>query len=69
MLLPASLNTVKLLRHMARADWEAVQPLQPDEDEQRQVARILKEHLHFVLDRNVRSTAFMDEVARWRPGS
>lgn len=68
-LLPASLNTVKLLRHMARADWEAVQPLHPGEDEQRQVARILKEHLQFVLDRNVRSTAFMDEVARWRPGS
>lgn len=66
-LLPASLNTVKLLRHIARAQWEAVQPLQSGEDELRQVGRILKEHLHFVLDRSVRSTAFMDEVARWRP--
>ncbi len=65
-LLPASLNTVKLLRHMARAKWDAVRPLSPDEDELRQVGRILKEHLHFVLDRNVRSTAFMDEVTRWR---
>ena len=68
-LLPASLNSVKVLRHMARAQWQAVQPLHPDEDELRQVGRILKEHLEFVLDRNVRSTAFMDEVTRWRPGS
>lgn len=68
-LLPASLNVVKLLRHMARAHWDAVKPLQPGEDELRQVGRILKEHLHFVLDRNVRSTAFMDEVTRWRPDS
>ncbi len=65
-LLPASLNTVKLLRHIARAQWEAVRPLHTGEDELRQIGRILKEHLHFVLDRNVRSTAFMDEVTRWR---
>lgn len=68
-LLPASLNTVKLLRHMARAQWEEVRPLNPGEDELRQIGRIMKEHLYFVLDRSVRSTAFMDEVTRWRPGS
>ncbi len=66
-LLPASLNTVKLLRHLARAEWQEVRPINASEDDLRQVARILKEHLHFVLDRNVRSTAFMDEVNRWRP--
>ncbi len=65
-LLPASLNCIKLLRHMSRSRWEGVQPLSAGEDESRQVGRILKEHIHFVLDRNVRSTAFMDEVTRWR---
>ena len=68
-LLPASLNTVKLLRHMARAQWDAVRPLTVDEDELRQIGRILKEHLQFVLDRNLRTTAFMDEVTRWRSDS
>ena len=43
-----------------------IAPESPDEDELRQIGRILKEHLEFVLDRNVRSTAFMDEVTRWR---
>lgn len=68
-LLPASLNTVKLLRHMARAKWDAVRPISAGEDDVRQVGRILKEHLQFVLDRNLRTTAFMDEVTRWRSDS
>jgi len=65
-LLPASVPAIKLLRHMARSDWPAVAPLKASEDELRQVSRILKEHTHYVLDRKVRSSAFMDEVTRWR---
>ena len=72
-LLPASMNAIKLLRHMARAQWDSVRPLDCAEDELRQVSRILREHMQFVLDRQVRSSAFMDEVTRWRteniPGS
>lgn len=65
-LLPASLNAIKLLRHMARSHWDAVRPLNVSDDDLRQVGRILREHMHFVLERSVRSTAFMDEVTRWR---
>ena len=65
-LLPAGVGSIKVLRHMARSEWDTVRPLQIGEEDLRQVGRILREHLHFVLDRNVRSSAFMDEVTRWR---
>ena len=65
-LLPASIGAIKLLRHMARSEWDRVRPLQAGDDEVRQASRILREHLHFVLDRNVRSTAFMDEVTSFQ---
>lgn len=66
-LLPASMNTIKLLRHMARSRWDVVRPVDAGEEELRQAGRILREHMQFVLDRHVRSSAFMDEVTRWRP--
>jgi DNA repair protein RecO (recombination protein O) len=65
-LLPASMNTIKLLRHLARSPWDGVRPLSPGENETRQAGRILREHMQFVLDRHLRTSAFMDEVARWR---
>lgn len=68
-LLPASLNTIKLLRHMVRSEWESVRPIDCGEDELRQVGRVLKEHMQFVLDRHLRTSAFMDEVTRWRSGN
>lgn len=68
-LLPASMNTIKLLRHMARSQWDVVRPIDCGEEELRQVSRILREHMQFVLDRHVRSSAFMDEVTKWRSGS
>jgi hypothetical protein len=37
------------------------------EDENRQLSRILRAQIHHVLDRELRSEAFMDEVRR-RPG-
>lgn len=65
-LLPASVNTIKLLRHMVRSSWEGVRTISPGEVELRQASRIVREHMQFVLDRHVRSSAFMDEVTRWR---
>jgi DNA repair protein RecO (recombination protein O) len=67
-LLPASVPAIKLLRRLAKVEWPVVAPLRAGDDELRQVGRILKEHMHFVLDRNVRSSAFMEEVTRWRSG-
>ena len=66
-LLPASLNTIKLLRFLSRADVVQATAMKPREDENRQLSRILRAQIHHVLDRGLRSEAFMDEV-RTRPG-
>ena len=61
-LLPAPVSTVKLLRFLLRSDWPAVCRLRTDPDELRRVERIHADHLHYVLDRALRSAAFVDEV-------
>jgi DNA repair protein RecO (recombination protein O) len=66
-LLPASLNTIKLLRFLARAEFSEADRMKVGEDENRQLSRILRAQIHHVLDRELRSEAFMDEVRR-RPG-
>lgn len=63
-LLPASLNTIKLLRFLARADLVQADAMKAGEDENRQLSRILRAQIHHVLDRGLRSEAFMDEVRR-----
>lgn len=63
-LLPASLNTIKLLRFLGRTDVGGAGRMKAGETEIRQVARILREQVHHVLDRGLRSEAFMDEVRR-----
>ena len=68
-LLPASMNAIKLLRHMARSQWAAVRSIDCGDEDLRQVSRVLREHMQFVLDRHVRSSAFMDEVTKWRSGA
>lgn len=65
-LLPASLNTIKLLRFLARTDFANADRMKAGEDENRQLSRILRTQIHHVLDRGLRSEAFMDEV-RTRP--
>ncbi|MBT4124988.1 MAG: DNA repair protein RecO [Chloroflexi bacterium] len=65
-LLPASLNTIKLLRFLSRTDISQAGAMKPAEDENRQLSRILRAQIHHVLDRGLRSEAFMDEV-RSRP--
>ena len=66
-LLPASLNTIKLLRFLSRTDINNADHIKAGEDENRQLSRILRAQIHHVLDRGLRSEAFMDEV-RNRPG-
>ncbi len=65
-LLPASLNTIKLLRFLSRTDAEQADRMKVGEQENRQLSRILRAQVHHVLDRGLRSEAFMDEV-RSRP--
>lgn len=61
-LLPASLNTIKLLRFLSRTDIAQANRMKGGEDENRQLSRILRAQIHHVLDRGLRSEAFMDEV-------
>lgn len=63
-LLPASVATIKVLRFVRRSPWSAVAGLRMGDDERRQVERIMRAHLHYVLDRDVRSSAFLDEVRK-----
>ena len=64
-LLPAGVASIKLLRFLLRSDWPAVEGMRVGPDDRRQVERILRDHLQYVLDRRVKSAAFMDEVRSW----
>jgi len=61
-LLPASVPALRLLRNLGRADFPSVSGLRLGQQESRQAERILRAHITYVLDRAVRSAAFMDEV-------
>ncbi|MQG88213.1 MAG: DNA repair protein RecO [SAR202 cluster bacterium] len=61
-LLPASLNTIKLLRFLSKAKLMNAKVIKAGEEEKRQLSRILRAQIHYVLDRGLRSEAFMDEV-------
>ncbi|MSQ07846.1 MAG: DNA repair protein RecO [Dehalococcoidia bacterium] len=67
-LLPAGVPAIKLLRHMARSDWPAVEGLRVPPDDLAQAERILRTHLRHVIDHKINSAAFMDEVRKWRNG-
>ena len=60
--LPASLNTIKLLRFLSKTDITKAGNLKAKESDIRQLSRILREQIHHVLDRRLRSEPFMDEV-------
>lgn len=62
---PASLGAIKVLRHLARSDFPAVDSLNIGSEERRQIERILRSHANSVVDRGVRSSAFLDEVRDW----
>ena len=62
---PASLGAIKVLRHLARSDFPEVESLKIGGEERRQIERILRAHTLSVLNRNVRSAAFLDEIRDW----
>ena len=62
---PANLGTIKVLRHLARGDFPAVESLNIGAEERRQIERIIRSHTNSVIDRGVRSSAFLDEVRDW----
>ena len=61
-LLPASMNSIKLLRFFSRAEIEQAERVKAGADEKRQIARILRAQIHHTLDRGLRSEVFMDEL-------
>ena len=61
--LPASEGSIKLLRYLHTAEWEAAERLQINDEVSRQTARILRSHMRYVLDHSIRSIAFLDEVS------
>ena len=61
-LLPAGVPTLKLLRHLGSTDFPSIAGLRLGREESRQAERILRAHIGYVLDRAIRSTAFMDQV-------
>lgn len=63
-LLPAPVTVVKILRFLGRTTWQEATGLRIGDDDRRMVERILRSHLHYVLDRDVKSTAFLDEVRK-----
>ena len=65
-LLPAGVPAIKLLRHLARSDWPAIEGLRVPPDDLAQAERILRTHLRYVIDHKINSAAFMDEVRKWR---
>jgi len=64
-LLPAGLGSIKVLRHLTRSDYPAIESLIIGAEERRQIERILRSHTNSVIDRDVRSSAFLDEVRDW----
>lgn len=68
-LLPAGVNTIKLLRFLSRSRWEQVEKLSATPEDLRPVERILRSHIQHVLDRSLRSASFVEEVRSWEsPG-
>ncbi|MBM3959398.1 MAG: DNA repair protein RecO [SAR202 cluster bacterium] len=63
-LLPAPVTVIKILRFLGRATWPEAIGLKVGDDDRRMVERVLRSHLHYVLDRDVKSTGFLDEVRK-----
>jgi DNA repair protein RecO (recombination protein O) len=67
-----SVDALKLLKAYQRMDIEAIAGLRLPPEVEREVEGAMRDFLHFALDRDARSLAFLDEVRRSRrapPGS
>lgn len=66
---PISLNALKVLRHMQRSPFEDVARVKIGPGLMSEIERCLREQIRFLLERDVRSVAFLDEVRHdSRPG-
>ena len=63
-LIPASVGSIKMLRHMFNSNWTNVRQIKVPQKEKRQLARLLQDHIHYVTDRQIHSVSFMNEVAK-----
>ncbi|MBI4298788.1 MAG: DNA repair protein RecO [Chloroflexi bacterium] len=62
-LLPASLNTMKVLRFLQREEYTAVTALHISVSLHREVERLLSTYIRYLLEREVKSASFMKVVA------
>ena len=67
--MPLSVNALKVLRFLERQDIAAVQRLQVPEDLDREMTTLLAASLHHVLEREVRSAAFIHHLRQLRRGT
>jgi DNA repair protein RecO (recombination protein O) len=63
---PLSVNAVKLLRLLLHARWAHVEPVVVEPDLALELERAMLDYMRWVLDRDVRSAAFIDAVRRPR---
>ena len=64
MLRPVSVGALQMLRLLQRGDFNALEGIEIDPDLAGELERHLREALHFALEREVRSAAFLDSVRR-----
>jgi DNA repair protein RecO (recombination protein O) len=65
---PISPNAIKLLRLVLHGRYQDVAPVSIDGELASELERALGEYVRWVLERDVRSAAFIDAVRRRRPG-
>lgn len=61
-LLPASINTIKLLKNLKRSNWLDICNVKVDDNTLRSAARILRQYLHYTLGSSAKSESFMDDI-------
>ena len=61
-LIPASMNTIKLLRHLNKFEWKDPYKVLVDNQTLYNSKRILREYIHFIIGNPIKSEYFMDEI-------
>jgi hypothetical protein len=59
---PLSPNALQVLRLLQKGNFEEVARLQRSVDLADEIERVLRDALHYALERDVRSSAFLDTV-------
>lgn len=61
---PISLNAIKVLRHFQGSSLEASLRLRIDSDLATELENLLRSFMHYVLEREIKSTAWLDQLRR-----